>query len=172
MTSRVSAWTRRVRWAAAALLWMSVVLAGCSGGGEEYPWPWQDEEPPAPAANFVGMWDFDPARGYVDTGWQGFIVIEWPCVFMVEDIDDARSPPRRAAVKMPRRYTRYDPQTQSMWVSTEGPISTGDRHDSMRLDSGSVLTQTRTSGLHTATSGVASARRSELNSLAEWEPLE
>ena len=72
------------------------------------------------------MWDFDPAGGYVDTGWQGFIVIEWPCVFMVEDIDDARSPPRRAAVKMPRRYTRYDPQTQSIWVSTEGPITTGD----------------------------------------------
>lgn len=118
--------TRRVGWVVAVGLWMSVMLSGCSGTDEQYLWPWQDEEPPAPAADFVGMWDYDPAGGYVAAGWQGIIVIEWPCVFMVEDIDDAHSPPRRAAVKMPRHYTRYDPQTQSMWVAAEGPITTGD----------------------------------------------
>ena len=127
MTSKMSARTRRICWAVAVCLWMTVTLAGCSGGDEEYPWPWQDEEPPAPAADFAGMWDFDPAGGYVATGWEGIIVIEWPCVFMVADINDARSPPRRAAVKMPKDYTRYDPQAQSMWVFTEGPITTGDR---------------------------------------------
>ena len=39
MASKVSARTRRARWAVAACLWMSVTLAGCSGGDEEDPWP-------------------------------------------------------------------------------------------------------------------------------------
>ena len=70
MTSEVSARTRRARWAVAACLWIAVILAGCSGG-EEYPWPWQDEEPPAPAADLAGMWDYDPTKGFPDEGGGG-----------------------------------------------------------------------------------------------------
>ena len=108
-------------------LWVSVTLVGCSGGDDEYPWPWQDEAPPAPAADFAGMWDYDPAKGIVAAGWEGIVVIEWPCVFAVGDINDASSPPRRAVVELPEDYTRYDPRTRSMWVFAVGPITTGDR---------------------------------------------
>lgn len=126
MTSKVSARARRVRWAVAVCSWMTVTLFGCSGGDEEYPWPWQDEEPPAPAADFAGMWDFDPARGFATAEGSGFLFIEEPCVYMVEDINEPHDPLRRIVVSLPEDYTRYDPQTQSIWVFTDGPFIAAD----------------------------------------------
>ena len=110
----------------AACLWMPVALAGCSGG-EEDPWPWQDQEPPAPAADFAGMWDLDPTEPFPDEDGGGFLFIEEPCVYMVEDINEPHDPRRRIVVSLPEDYTRYDPQTQSIWVWTQGPSTTGDR---------------------------------------------
>ena len=121
MTSKASARTRRTCWAVAVCLWMSVTLAGCSGGDEEAPWPWQDEEPPAPAADFAGMWDLDPTKPFPDEEGAGFLFIEEPCVYMVEDINEPHDPLRRVVVRLPEDYTRYDPQTQSIWVWTQGP---------------------------------------------------
>lgn len=126
MTSKTSAPTPRARCAVAACLWMSVTLAGCSGG-EEYLWPWQDEEPPAPAADLAGMWDYDPTKGFPDEGGGGFLFIEEPCVYMVEDINDPHNPLRRVVVRLPKNYARYDPQTQSIWVFTNGPFTTTDK---------------------------------------------
>lgn len=121
-------------------MWMSVMLAGCSGGEEEYPWPWQDEDPPAPAADFAGMWDFDPMLGFTnEEGW-GFLYIEEPCVYMVEDLGEPHNPLRRDVVRFPEDYTRYDPRTQSIWVFHNGPattadeITTGGRWDSLAND--------------------------------------
>ena len=127
MTSKASARTRRTCWAVAVCLWMSVTLAGCSGGDEEAPWPWQDEEPPAPAADFAGMWDLDPTKPFPDEEGAGFLFIEEPCVYMVEDINEPHDPLRRVVVRLPEDYTRYDPQTQSIWVWTQGPSTTGDK---------------------------------------------
>lgn len=123
MASRSSARTRDVRWAVVAWLWMAVTLGGRSGG-EEAPWPWQDQEPPAPAADFAGMWDLDPAEPLPDGEGSGLLFIEEPCVYMVEDIYERHDPSRRVVVRLPE-YTRYDPQTQSIWVFLDGPFTTG-----------------------------------------------
>ena len=72
------------------------------------------------------MWDLDPTRAFpVEAGW-GFLYIEEPCVYMVQDINEPHDPQRRVVIRFPLDYTRYDPRTLSIWVFHNGPATTGD----------------------------------------------
>ena len=84
----------------------------------------RDERLLAPAAEFAGMWDIDPAEPLPDEEGTGLLFIEEPCVYIVEDIHERHDPSRRVVVRLPE-YTRYDPQTQSIWVFLDGPFTTG-----------------------------------------------
>lgn len=79
----------------------------------------------------AGLWDYDenaPSPGYL---WEGTLLIEYPCVYVIDD-DPVDTPSEqrsesRAFIELPREQTRYDPDSQSIWVHNQGPMTNGDR---------------------------------------------
>ena len=62
---------------------------------------------------------------------EGLLLIEWPCVYVIDDYMDwppeERPEPDVVLILLPRGPTRYDPDTGSIWVDDEGPMVSGDR---------------------------------------------
>lgn len=81
----------------------------------------------------AGLWDFQGSAN--DAMLEGLLLVEKPCIYIIEDygyfILDL--PPgelaesRRVFLRLPRGPTRYDPDTDSVWVHGEGPMVSGDR---------------------------------------------
>lgn len=80
----------------------------------------------------AGLWDYDediPSPGYP---WEGILLIEEPCVYIIDDDNvgvpsEQQSIPVRVFIKLPREQTSYDPDTQSIQVHNQDPVSSGDR---------------------------------------------
>ena len=123
-------------------------VAGCSGGNlgaDDRPSDAARAEPLAvpvetapPDESFVsdpfaGMWDLEwPTH---DAEAEGILLIEGPCVYILDDFTrllpgmplEELPEPELIFVELPRRQTRYDSETQSIWVHDEGPMTNGDR---------------------------------------------
>ena len=92
----------------------------------------------APPSPFVGMWDFDPDGDGQMAELCGYLIIEEPYVHVLEtehDWGQGFDPGLRrdgngrllySMIMLPRPGTRYDPDTRSLWVHDEGPMTDGD----------------------------------------------
>ena len=92
----------------------------------------------APPSPFVGMWDFDPDGDGDLAQLCGYLIIEEPYVHVLATDhdwgqgvdpglfrdDDGRL--QYYMIMLPRPGTRYDPDTRSLWVYDEGPMTDGD----------------------------------------------
>ena len=84
---------------------------------------------------FTGMWDFDEEEPFHSTEIEGILLIEGPCVYVIDDYAwlflstplEEIPDPVRIFINLPRGQTRYDPDTQSIWVNDYGPVASGDR---------------------------------------------
>ena len=91
-----------------------------------------------PHATFEGMWDDDPDGDGHSAALCGYLIIEEPYVHVLQterewghEVDPglARSEDGSllyAMIMLPRPGTRYDPETRSLWVYGEGPMTDGD----------------------------------------------
>lgn len=81
----------------------------------------------------AGLWDYDENEPFHEALGGGILLIEEPCVYVIDDHAWIFPPPEeildpiRFLVKLPREQTRYNPDTQSIWVHDEGPMTSGDR---------------------------------------------
>ena len=81
----------------------------------------------------AGLWDFQGSAN--DARLEGLLLVEEPCVYVIEDYGylilesppDELLEPRLVFLNLPRDPTRYDPDTNSVWVHGEGPMVSGDR---------------------------------------------
>ena len=84
---------------------------------------------------FAGMWDFDEEAPFHNAEIEGILMIEEPCVYVIDDYAwlfpgtplKELPDPVRIFVRLPRDHTRYDPDAQSIWVHDYGPVLSGDR---------------------------------------------
>lgn len=92
-------------------------------------------KPNDPDDPLAGMWSYDPANPHYAPAAEGVLLIEGPCVFVVDDfmwlvpgvpLEDLPEPVR-VFVNLPRAQTRYDPDTETIWVHDQGPMASGDR---------------------------------------------
>ena len=79
----------------------------------------------------AGLWNYDedaPSPGYL---WEGTLLIEEPCVYVIDDgpIDMSleQQSKSRTFIELPRDQTRYDLDSQSIWVHSQGPMTNGDQ---------------------------------------------
>ena len=77
------------------------------------------------------MYGWDPEGGFHDAVWRGTLIVDAPCVFLdVSGQEGAvltpENDPLRGFVRLPEPLTRYDPDTNSVWVGDHGPMSSGD----------------------------------------------
>lgn len=83
----------------------------------------------------AGMWNYNPARPSYAPVAEGVLLIKGPCVYVIDDFAwlvpsvpwDELPEPIRVFVNLPRAQTRYDPDTETIWVGDEGPMASGDR---------------------------------------------
>ena len=88
-----------------------------------------------PTDSLVGMWDYNKIRPLYAPAAEGVLLIEDPCVYIIDDFAwlvpsvpiEELPGPVRVFVNLPRAQTRYDPDTESVWVRDEGPMASGDR---------------------------------------------
>ena len=87
---------------------------------------------------FASMWDYNEEEPFHNAAAQGILLIEGPCVYIIHDhiIYDypwipppSEDPPDpiRIFLKLPRDQTSYDPDTETIWVHDQGPMTSGDR---------------------------------------------
>lgn len=84
---------------------------------------------------FAGMWDFDEEELFHSAEVEGILLIEGPCVYVIDDyawllpgtFPEELPEPTRIFVNMPRQHTRYDISTESIWINNNGPMTNGDR---------------------------------------------
>lgn len=106
-------------WVAALSMAISIVMTSCSSGGDP----------------FAGMWDYDEKAPFHSTRAEGILLIEEPCVYVVDDYawllpgtpSEEVPDPIRIFVNLPRQHTRYNSDARSIWVHGNGPITSGDR---------------------------------------------
>ena len=88
---------------------------------------------PVPLDPFVGMWYYDDKELFLLAAAEGLLLIEEPCVYIIDDfawifpVPEKLPDPVRIFVRLPREQTRYDSDTQSIWVHNEGPMTNSDR---------------------------------------------
>lgn len=81
----------------------------------------------------AGLWDYDENEPFHQALGGGILLIEDPCVYVIDDHAWVFPPPEEMPdpiqlfVKLPREQTQYNPDTQSIWVHDEGPMTSGDR---------------------------------------------
>ena len=68
--------------------------------------------------HLAGLFPWDTQQAAADHGVQGVLTIEPPCVYL----DDGK----RYFLRLARPLVRYDPETNSIWVGEDGPMTTGD----------------------------------------------
>lgn len=77
----------------------------------------------------AGLWGYQGLS--YDALLEGLLLIEWPCVYVIDDYMDwppeERPEPDVVFIQLPRGPTKYDPYTESIWVHDEGPMVNGDR---------------------------------------------
>ena len=81
------------------------------------------------------MWSYDPAIPSYAPAAEGVLLIEGPCVYVVDDFMwlvpgvplEELPEPVRVFVNLPRAQTRYAPDTETIWVHDQGPMGSGDR---------------------------------------------
>lgn len=84
---------------------------------------------------FAGMWNFDEDEPFHSAGIEGILLIEGPCVYVIDDYawllpgtrPEELPEPIRIFVNLPRQHTRYDTSAGSIWINNNGPINSGDR---------------------------------------------
>ena len=108
------------RWKTATLSALALITAfGCSGDDDL----------------FAGMWDFNEEIPFHDAEVEGILLIEGPCVYVIDDyawllpgtFPEELPEPTRIFVNMPRQHTLYDTSTESIWINDNGPMTNGDR---------------------------------------------
>ena len=108
------------RWKTATLSALALITAfGCSGDDDL----------------FAGMWDFNEEIPFHDAEVEGILLIEGPCVYVIDDyawllpgtFPEELPEPTRIFVNMPRQRTLYDTSTESIWINDNGPMTNGDR---------------------------------------------
>ena len=108
------------RWKTATLSALALITAfGCSGDNDL----------------FAGMWDFNEEIPFHSAEVEGILLIEDPCVYVIDDyawllpgtFPEELPEPTRIFVNMPRQHTRYDTNTESIWINNNGPMANGDR---------------------------------------------
>lgn len=135
--------------AAAALMVGALITLGCTGSvgdDNDSEQPAQTPSTPAPTtttsaplAQFEGMWSYERGDMSHDAELCGYLIIEEPYVHVLAtdvgwDPDTDSGLRRHEAdgslvyywVLLPRSGTRYDPQTRSLWVWDNGPMTDGD----------------------------------------------
>lgn len=99
---------------------------------------------PVPLDPFVGMWYYDDKEPFHLAAAEGILLIEEPCVYIMDDFTwifpapEKLPDPVRIFVKLPREQTRYDSDTQSIWVHDEGPMTNGDRVEAAGSGTGQI----------------------------------
>lgn len=101
---------------------------------------WEDNETVLPGGEvvsnvFAGLWDYDAEAPFHTAKAEGLLLVEGPCVYIVDDYSwllpytplEELPEPVRIFVNLPREQTRYDLDTGSIWVHDYGPITSGDR---------------------------------------------
>ena len=68
--------------------------------------------------HLAGLFPWDTQQAAADYGVQGVLTIEPPCVYL----DNGE----RYLLRLARPLVRYDPETDSIWVDEDGPMTTGD----------------------------------------------
>ena len=84
---------------------------------------------------FAGMWDFDEEEPFHSAEVEGILLIEGPCVYVIDDyawllpgtLPEELPEPARIFINTPRQHTRYDTSTESIWINNNGPMTNGDR---------------------------------------------
>ena len=108
------------KWKAATLSALALITTfGCSGDDDL----------------FAGMWDFNEEIPFHSAEVEGILLIEGPCVYVIDDyawllpgtFPEELPEPIRIFVNMPRQHTRYDTNTESIWINNNGPMTNGDR---------------------------------------------
>ena len=147
-------WRARVRRAAFQLTTVLIMVAGCSGDGNHLvnDSTMKDVAQAVPTASpaphpvrttssenvitpdvFAGMWDYNEGEPFHNAAAEGILLIEEPCVYIIYDYASIYPPPEdlpdpiRIFLKLPRDQTRYDPDTEAIWVHDQGPMISGDR---------------------------------------------
>ena len=88
-----------------------------------------------PADSLAGMWDYNPALPSYAPAAEGVLLIEGPCVYVIDDFMwlvpgvplEELPEPVRVFVNLPRAQTSYDPNTDTIQVHDQGPMASGDR---------------------------------------------
>lgn len=83
----------------------------------------------------AGMWNYNPVRPSYAPAAEGVLWITGPCVYVIDDFSwlvpsipwEEVPDPVRVFVNLPRSQTRYDPDTETIWIGDEGPMASGDR---------------------------------------------
>ena len=119
----------------------TVLASGCSGGDDEPPVvepvePSDELDQADPAREvgqepaLAGLWD--SSAGSDDAQAFGVLVVEPPCVY-INELDPAGQAIRmpdgqllRTFVRLPQAQVRFNAGTNSVWVGSEGPMTTGD----------------------------------------------
>lgn len=84
------------------------------------------------SAPLVGLWDYTPGDVHYDAALVGRLIIDLPCVYVEARegpdgrLDPDGDPVRRTLVGLPRDYTQYDSETNSLQVFDSKPVTHGD----------------------------------------------
>ena len=81
------------------------------------------------------MWDYNPALPSYAPAAEGVLLIEGPCVYVIDDFTwlvpgvslEELPEPVRVFVNLPRAQTSYDHNTETIRVHDQGPMASGDR---------------------------------------------
>lgn len=88
-------------------------------------------EPRPRASELAGMYGWDPEGGFPNAVLLGTLVVAAPCVYLEVSGTDGAVPEQkedspRSLLRLPEPITRYDPGSDAVWVSDDGPMSSGD----------------------------------------------
>lgn len=113
-------------WRVVALLVLALIASvGCS----------RSDGDSSDGGVFASMWDFDEEAPFHNAEVEGILLIEEPCVYVIDDYAwlfpgtslKELPEPVRIFVNLPRDHTQYDPNAPSIWVHDYGPLASGDR---------------------------------------------
>ena len=79
----------------------------------------------------AGMYGWDPEGGFHNAVLQGRLVVDAPCVYLEVSEGDDDAPQQEAEtlrgfLRLPEPLTRYDADSDAVWVGDHGPMSSGD----------------------------------------------
>lgn len=82
------------------------------------------------ASELGGMYGWDPEGGFPNAALQGTLLVDAPCAYLVTgasgSVPEQDEDPLRRFLRLPEPLTRYDPGSNTVWVSGVDPMSSGD----------------------------------------------